>query len=263
MKLLFSSMFLYEYSTDMIAKAARLAGYDGVEFWLETPHFWVDRDVGKLKCFSDMDLALHAPVLDLNPVSVNPKVCELSLEENLYAVTLASDLRANVVTVHAGKRSAAREPVWADYLSLHKFLRILSRYAKIKSVTVALENSEYGINQLCKTAGEVREFVEAYDIMFTFDIKHALKNGGVDDFIDLLYNRIVNVHVSYFDEFNRHVEPSRGSEVRDVLSKLAELGYDGIITVELDDLGIGNVNFAKKVEILKKEGEFIRKFFRS
>ena len=37
MRLLFSTMFLYEYSTDMIAKAVNLAGYDGVEFWPETP----------------------------------------------------------------------------------------------------------------------------------------------------------------------------------------------------------------------------------
>ncbi|MCX8172634.1 MAG: sugar phosphate isomerase/epimerase, partial [Archaeoglobaceae archaeon] len=108
MKLLFSSMFLYEYSTDIIAKAGKIAEYDGVEFWIETPHFWVDRDIEKLDCFSEMELALHAPVLDLNPVSVNAELCNLTLRETLYTIFLASRVNAEMVTVHAGKRSAFR-----------------------------------------------------------------------------------------------------------------------------------------------------------
>lgn len=254
-------MFLYEYSTDMIAKAVELAEYDGVEFWPETPYFWVDRAMDKLECLEDFDNAIHVPVLDLNPVSVNQDLCDLTLKETLYSIALAAKIKANPVTVHSGKRSAAREPVWADYLSLDRYLRITSRFAKIKGVTVGLENSENKINYLCKTAGEIREFVEAYDIMFTLDIKHALLNGGVDEFLEL-FSRICNVHVSYYDESERHVQPSRGKEVGDALKELSELGYDGPLTVELDDLGIGNMDFSKKVEILRKEGRFVEKFFK-
>ena len=261
MKLLFSSMFLYEYSTDMIARAAEEAGYDGVEFWVETPYFWVDRDQKKLKCFKKMYLAIHSPVLDLNPVSVNPNICEITLKENLYAISLANEIGADPVTIHAGKRTAAREPVWADYLTLHRFLRITSRFAKIKGVTLSLENSEPGVNQLCKKAEEVYEFVEAYDIHFTFDIKHALKNGGVRSFIELLFDRISNVHVSYYDDKNRHVPASGSWEVSEALKLLSEMGYNRLITVELDDLGIGKVDFKKKVEILSREAEFVRSFF--
>ncbi|MEM2787945.1 MAG: sugar phosphate isomerase/epimerase, partial [Archaeoglobaceae archaeon] len=122
MNLLFSSMFLYEYSTDMIAKACEVAGYEGIEFWVETPYFWVDRSLEKLDCFSGMKLEFHAPVLDLNPVSVNNDLCELTLKETLYTISLASKTKAELVTIHAGKRSAYREPVWADYNSLHKYL---------------------------------------------------------------------------------------------------------------------------------------------
>ncbi len=262
MRLLFSTMFLYEYSTDMIAKAVELSEYDGVEFWPETPYFWVDRDVEKLECFRDFEMAIHVPVLDLNPVSVNVELCNLTLKESLYAVSLASKLKAYPVTVHAGKRSAAREPVWADYLSLNRYLRILSRFAKIKGTKIALENSENRINNLCKTAQEVREFVEGHDIAFTLDIKHALQNGGVEEFFEL-YNRIENIHVSYYDEKSRHVQPSRGGkEMEALLKELAEMGYSKTITVELDDLGIGSIDFRKKVEILKKEARFVEKFFR-
>jgi len=47
-----------------------------------------------------------------------------------------------------------------------------------------------------------------------------------------------------------------------VLKELSELGYNGPLTVELDDLGIGNMDFARKVEILRREGRFVEKFFK-
>ncbi len=263
MKLLFSSMFLYEYSTDMIRKAAELAGYDGVEFWIETPHFFVDKDVSKLDCFKDVELAVHSPVIDLNPVSVNKKVADITLSEVLESVAIAKKVNAPVVTVHAGKRSAVREPVWADYLGLQRFLRILGRYGKVKGVTVSLENSEYGINMLCKKADETYNFVVEYDLAFTFDVKHALRNGEAEKFIDLLYDRIVNVHVSFYDSKNRHVSSIGSKEVAKILNMLSELGYDGIITVELDDLGMGRMDFGAKVETLRREGNYIRSFFKS
>ncbi|MEM1579282.1 MAG: sugar phosphate isomerase/epimerase [Archaeoglobaceae archaeon] len=257
MKLLFSSMFLYEYSTEMIKKAAELAEYDGIEFWVETPYFWVDRSLEKLECFSDFKVALHAPVLDLNPVSVNNGLCELTLKETLYTISLASKIRAKIVTVHAGKRSAHREPVWADYNSLHKFLRISSSFAKIKDVNISLENSEKRINNLCKTAEELKTFVELYDLKITLDIKHAISDA--ESFFDLL-GRICNVHISSENE-GKHIQASKSERVKEILKKLFELGYDGLLTVELDDLGIGNLDFGKKVEILKKEAEFVRRIF--
>ncbi|MDK2795105.1 MAG: hypothetical protein PWQ58_304 [Archaeoglobaceae archaeon] len=259
MNLLFSSMFLYEYSTDMIARACNLAEYDGVEFWIETPHFWIDRSPEKLDCFADLELAFHAPVLDLNPVSVNNELCEISLKETLYTIALASKKKAKLVTIHAGKRSAYREPVWADYLSLHKYLRIASKFSKLKGVNLCLENSEQRINNLCKTAREIKEFVELYDLSLTFDIKHSLDNA--EEFYGLI-ERFRNVHVSNSDEDRRHVQASKSERVAKVLKDLSDLGYDGFITVELDDLGIGNLDFGKKVEILKEEGNFIWKFFK-
>ncbi|MCS7143987.1 MAG: sugar phosphate isomerase/epimerase [Archaeoglobaceae archaeon] len=259
MKILFSSMFLYEYSTDMIAKAVEASEYDGVEFWVETPYFWIDRALEKLECFSNMKLAFHAPVLDLNPVSVNNDLCELTLKETLYTISLASKTNAEIVTIHAGKRSAYREPVWADYNSLHKYLRRSSRFSSLKGVELCLENSEQSINNLCKTAEELRKFAEFYDLSITFDIKHAMRNA--EEFYSLL-NRVRNVHVSNSDEKRRHVQASKNERVAKILRDLSEFGYDSLITVELDDLGIGNMDFGKKVDILREEGDFIRRIFK-
>ncbi|MCS7118740.1 MAG: sugar phosphate isomerase/epimerase [Archaeoglobaceae archaeon] len=254
--ILFSSMFLYEYSTEMIAKAVELAGCDGVEFWIETPHFWVDRDIKKLRYFSDFEIALHAPVLDLNPVSVNKSISDLSLKETLYTISLCKKINGSLVTIHSGKRTALREPVLADYESLHKYLRISSSFSKIKRVRLSLENSEKRINSLCKTAEELRKFVEIYDLKITYDIKHSNYD---DSFYDLL-NRICNVHVSG-DGGGKHVRASNSEKVTAILKELSELGYDGILTIELDDLGIGSLDFRKKVEILREETLFLRKIF--
>ncbi|MEM0214534.1 MAG: sugar phosphate isomerase/epimerase [Archaeoglobaceae archaeon] len=259
MNLLFSSMFLYEYSTDMIAKACEVAGYEGIEFWVETPYFWVDRSLEKLDCFSGMKLEFHAPVLDLNPVSVNNDLCELTLKETLYTISLASKTKAELVTIHAGKRSAYREPVWADYNSLHKYLRVSSKFARLKGVNLCLENSEQSINNLCKKPEEIKKFADFYDLSITFDIKHSLENA--EDFYSLI-NRVRNVHVSNSDEKRRHVQASKSERVAKILKDLSELGYDGFITVELDDLGIGSLDFGKKVEILREEANFVRKFFK-
>lgn len=254
--ILFSSMFLYEYSTDMIAKAVTLADLDGVEFWIETPYFWIDRDLEKLDCFSDFTVALHAPVLDLNPVSVNDAVRDLTLRETLYTITLCRQLDAKLVTIHAGKRSAFREPVWADYNALHRYLRISSRFAKLKNVVLSLENSEKKVNNLCKSAEELRKFAEIYDLAITYDMMHSKQD---ESFLELL-DKIRNVHVSSEDK-GKHVRASRDEKTAEILRKLSDLGYEGLLTIELDDLGIGQMDFREKVEMLREEGEFLRKIF--
>ncbi len=254
--ILFSSMFLYEYSTDMIAKAIELSELDGIEFWVETPYFWVDRDPKKLDCFSDFTIALHAPVLDLNPVSVNNAVCDLSLKETLYTISLCKELDAELVTIHAGKRSALREPVWADYNSLHRYLRISSKFAKLKKVILSLENSEKRVNNLCKNVEELRKFVESYDLAFTYDIMHSKQD---ESFLEL-FDKIRNVHISA-ENNGKHVRASKDEKSVEILKKLSELGYEGYLTIELDDLGIGQMDFREKVEVLKEEGNFLRRIF--
>lgn len=253
--ILFSSMFLYEYSTDMIAKAVKLSECDGVEFWVETPYFWIDRNTEKLESLLDFELLLHAPVLDLNPVSVNSGVCDLSLKETLYTISLCKKVGGKLVTIHAGKRSASREPVWTDYNSLHRYLRISSNFSRIKGVQLSLENSEKRVNSLCKTAEEVEFFASSYGLWITYDIKHS----SDEKFLKLV-ERIKNVHVSSEGD-GKHVMASKSEKVYWILKELSEMGYRGYLTIELDDLGIGNLDFEKKVEILRKEADFLRKIF--
>lgn len=254
-------MFLYEYDVESIIEASARAGYDGIEFWVETPHFWINRKPEELEPYKERILALHAPVLDLNPVSVNEDVCGLTLKETLNSIALAKKLGKKIVTIHAGKRSAAREPVWADYASLEKYLRISTRYAEIKGVKLCLENSEPGINYLCKTAEEIERIVNKFNLHITFDINHAIKNGIEAKKFLMLIDKMENVHVSGYDSSGRHVSAIGFDDIAEVLKELKDLGYDKKLTVELDDLGIGELDFKSKIEILKKELDFLRSIF--
>jgi sugar phosphate isomerase/epimerase len=252
-------MFLYEYDLESIVDVGEMAGYDGIEFWVETPHFWIDRRIEKIKPFKEKILALHAPVLDLNPVSINQSVRELTLKETLFSISLAKKLGVGMVTVHAGKRSAARKPVYEDYDSLDKYLRVSSNYARIKGLKICLENSEAGINYLCKKPDEVEEFVKKFDLNVTFDINHALKNGFevAENFLTLI-DRIDNVHVSGYDSRGKHISAIGFEGISRILGELKDLDYDGKITVELDDLGMGEMDFKSKVKILENELSYLK-----
>ena len=263
MEILFSSMFLYEYTLDKIGEAIEKAGYDGVEFWVETPHFWIDRDENKLEFIINFNNAVHSAVLDLNPASINHQVKEITIKEGLFSIYIAKKIKADLVTFHAGRRSAAREPVDVDYKSLHDYVRVMEKYAKIKDIKISIENSENGINHLCKTPEEIMEFVNSYNISFTFDVNHALKNKNADEFIELLFDKIENVHVSSFDKNGKHVSARKDDSVAKILRELADQGYDKILTVELDDLGYGNMGFEEKIDELKKEKEFLERVFKS
>ncbi len=253
-------MFLFEYPLRRIAEAVEMAEYDGVEFWVETPHFWWKRDEKMLGEIERLVKAVHSAVIDLNPVSSNEKVAELSIQETLYSVKIAS-LLSSPLTIHAGKRSAEREPVEEDYAALEKYFRIVKKYAEIKNVRILLENSEKGVNRLCRTAEELEYYSKKFGFGITLDLNHAAKNGNFEGFLDLL-DRVENLHVSGYDEKGRHVEINRSEEIKEMLRRVGDAGYDGMVTIELDDLGIGELNFEEKVRVLREQKEVVERLLR-
>ncbi|AIY90572.1 sugar phosphate isomerase/epimerase family protein [Geoglobus acetivorans] len=255
----FSSMFLYEYSLERLAEACKKAGYDGIEFWIETPHYWIDRDFKKIEAISDSITSLHCAIFDLNPCSVNQEVAEATLKSNLHAVNVASKLGVGM-TVHAGKRSASREPVIEDIIANEKYFRVLSKYARIKDVELFLENSEPRINYLCRNYEDVVECAERFGFRLTFDINHAMKNGDAEKYLESV-ERIRNVHISG-NSGGLHSASRHDENIRNILQELADLGYSSMITVELDDLAYGQLSFEKKVEELAKERDFIESVFK-
>jgi endonuclease IV len=88
-----------------------------MEFWLETPHFWLrDLPVNEvIACRNEhpeiSSLTVHSPILDLNPCSINPDVAQVSVEHAVRSIAIAEQMGAHILTVHPGRGRQSARPV--------------------------------------------------------------------------------------------------------------------------------------------------------
>lgn len=267
-----STMFFHEYPCDQIFDYVAESGLDSLEFWVETPHFWLrDRPEGELAgCIAahpDLTpITVHAPTLDLNPCSINPKVAAISVDYTLEAIRMADRMGAAVVTVHPGKRTAKRQPSAYDFRRFEDYIARLREAAVEAKVKVAIENLEPRINALLYAAEDAAELLEREPwLSFTLDMGHAMMTScdEVLRFIDLCGDRLVNVHVSALGGNGRphhpiHDDPS----AQRVLAELADRGYGGYLTLELEDMVFPEpLSSEEKVVLLAREQEALERIF--
>lgn len=264
-KLEASSMFFHSYKTPEIFAAMNTAGLDSVEFWMETPEFWmaganIDELLEEKKRFPHLfPIAMHAPIFDLNPCSFNPKVAELSADCTLECIEMLEALGGGVVTIHPGKRTSKRPVTHLDKERFHHYLGRLSEAAG-KNVQIALENMPPAVNAHITTAPEMREVLDEYSwLYFTFDYAHAQAAGNPFSFIELCSDRMVNIHASLGRAGKMH-SPLAGTEEGEALKAVLEkTGYKGRVTYEFEDLNFGELTLAEKTAILTKETKWYRK----
>jgi sugar phosphate isomerase/epimerase len=266
-----STMFFHEYPLGEIMSAVGAAGLDSVEFWVETPVFWLaGQPEGEIQRareeFSVMEGAtLHAPILDLNPTSVNPVIAEVSVRFVCDSVRLAEKTGFPLVTVHPGRRTAKRPPGPADLAKFERYIRALEEVSRGSGVTVAMENMENRINALVCTPEGMRDLLDREEwLSFTLDLSHAMAGGpGVASrYIDLCGDRLVNVHVSAVREGKMHLPPSGNPEVAEILERLSRSGYRGHLTLEIEDLALQRpLSYREKIALLAHESGFMRGFF--
>ncbi|MCJ7794768.1 MAG: sugar phosphate isomerase/epimerase, partial [Methanoregulaceae archaeon] len=176
-----SSMFFHEYPCPEIFSYVSAAGLNGIEFWLETPHFWlrdcpVDEVLACRQSHPEVPaLTVHAPILDLNPCSINPRVAAASVEYAVQSLRLAEKLGAGVLTVHPGRRTAKRPPSDADFVRFDRYVAALRKAAAGTDVKVSMENMEPIVNSLLCTPKRMRELLDDEPwLFFTLDVAHAL-----------------------------------------------------------------------------------------
>ena len=268
-----STMFFHEYPCDHIFDYVAEAGLDSLEFWVETPHFWF-RNLPEdelAQCIADhpelSPINVHAPSLDLNPCSVNPRVARISVDFAIEAIRMAGRVGADVVTVHPGRRTAKRHPSAYDYRRFEDYIARLREAAGQTEVKVAIENLEPRINSLLSTAEDAAEVLEREPgLWFTLDMGHAMMTSceEVVRFIDLCIDRIANIHVSAIGGNGRPHHPIHNdSSATRVLAELADRGYDGYLTLELEDLTFpGPLSSEEKIVLLTQELEVLEAIFR-
>ncbi len=267
-----ASLFLWEYSIHDIMCVLAEAGIESVEFWAETPDFWMTKkDETSQKILEEAismmpkGCTFHAPILDLNPASYNDYVYEATIKETLWSLELAARVGARVVTVHAGKRTVHRTPTDEDWRKFMKYLRICKNRAENLNLNLALENSMPDIPNMCSTPREMKEVLgKVPGLFFTFDIVHAfiVSPENAMSFITELGDKIINVHVGAPHDGKPHYPSHLNRDMYRVLRALRDTGYDGDLTIEIDDKAYPRpLSRADKVRELQEEKKYLESVF--
>ena len=263
-----SSMFFHEYTTPEIFGFVSRAGLDGMEYWLETPHFWL-RGLPASEVLSCREmhpeiasLTVHAPILDLNPCSINPDVAEVTIRYAVRSAAIAEQLGAHVLTVHPGRRTAKRPPGDADLARFGRYLAALRGVAMKNTLKIAMENMEPAVNSLLCTPERVRRLLDDEPwLFFTLDTSHALVQSDDEPFryIELCHDRLANVHISRRQGKTLHLPLESDPLMAGIVHALGDCGYTGPLTLEIDDLNFPHpLTAEEKIAVLSRDRAFMR-----
>ena len=262
-----ASMFFHEYTVNEIFHFVSRSGLNAMEFWLETPHFWLrDLPVDEVIACRDehpgiTTLTVHTPILDLNHCSINPEVSRVSLDYAVRSIAIASQLGASVLTVHPGRRTAKRPPSNADYARFGHFISVLRDAAKGSSLKIGMENMEPIVNSLISTPERMRSVLDEEPwLFFTLDVAHAMakSDSEVIRYIELCHDRLVNVHISRFDQGKAHFPLERHASMAAVMESLKDHHYNGSLTLEIEDLNLGcTLSNEEKIALLARDCAFM------
>ncbi|MFA4877753.1 MAG: sugar phosphate isomerase/epimerase [Methanoregula sp.] len=262
-----ASMFFHEYTIPEIFSFVSRSGLDAIEFWLETPHFWLrDLPVGEVlesrKANTGLSLlTVHAPILDLNPCSINPEVAEVSLGYAVRSIGIAEELGARVLTLHPGRRTAKRPPGSADFVRFDRYIETIRATALNNSLKISMENMEPAVNSLLCTPERMRELLDFEPwLFFTLDVSHAMGKSENEPlkYIELCHDRLANVHISRAEGKTMHLPLDRNPAIAAVMESLNDHHYKGSLTLEIEDLNFGRpLSAEEKIAVLAKDRAFM------
>lgn len=272
MKLSCASLFLWEYTVYDIVEILLEAGIKSVEFWTETPDFWKDRhDAITLAALEETifmmpdGCTLHAPILDLNPASINDNVHEVTIRETLWSLDLAKNIGARVVTIHPGRRTVHRAPTDDDWGKFLKYLKVCKEKADRLNICLSLENSMPGVQNMCSTPDEMKSVLTKFPgLFFTFDVVHAFISSPETAmlFIEELADRMMNVHIGAPHNDKPHYPSHLKKNMYSILTALYDSGYDSDLTIEIDDKTYSKqLSREDKVKELTKERIYLERIF--
>lgn len=272
MRISCASLFLWEYSVYDIMEILLEAGIESVEFWAETPLFWMNRndEISQAAMEEAVSImpggcTLHAPIMDLNPASYNDYVYEATIKETLWSLDLAQRIDARVVTVHPGKRTVHRTPTNEDWDKFLQYLKICTKKADALDLNLSLENSMPAVSSMCSKPDEMKNVLSEFPgLFFTFDVVHAFIQSSeiALSFIEELDDKMINVHVGAPHDGKPHY-PSYGEKnMENILLRLRDSGYDGDITIEIDDKVYSKpLSREDKIRELREERKYLEAIF--
>ena len=189
-----------------------------------------------------MDISFHAPCDDINISALNRGIRKESVNQVKYAVDLAENSGARVVTVHPGRLSSMREKIEDKWPVLLESVWEIAEYAKEKKVCVALENMEFRKKELVYTIENLNRFekIGKNNSYFgvTLDFSHFATNKIYSPELLKLNLPVYNVHLSQCVEGKPHYPLYENGEID--IGKIKEItemfGYKSVIVLELKSI---------------------------
>jgi sugar phosphate isomerase/epimerase len=183
-------------------------------------------------------VSVNPSFLDINLVSTNPEIREVSERQVIANIELAADLGADYVVLIPGRLHAlAPAPAEAARAVLDQGLARLVARAGALGITIGLENSPYGY---LGRSGDLVEIVDRWAsprLRITYDVANALAIEDPAEGVRRAGHRLVLAHVS--DTWRSkwaHTSAGRGEvDFAGFASALAGIGFGGPTVYELAD----------------------------
>ena len=189
----------------------------------------------------DITYSIHAPFNDINIASLNESVREMSVIELIKIMNMASELDIKTVTIHPGLYSMVVSGLEdRSVMAAKRSLRTLDRMAQECGVRLCVENMPGFKFFLGQTADQMSELLEGTNLPICLDIGHANTTGQLNEIIDTLGNRIMNVHIHDNDgKQDQHLTIGEGTvDFEDCLKRLSS--YGGRYIIECKTLESGS-----------------------
>ena len=181
----------------------------------------------------DIKFSIHAPISDVNPAALSERMREASVMELIATIEQAIELDAATVTIHPGTYSFVVPGLEARSAEkLKRSLRTVDRLTNEFGIVACLENMPSFQFFAGQTAQQLHDAIDGTDMKICFDIGHANTTKQMNEMIDLLGDRIRNVHIHDNNGDNDdHMTIGDGSiDFKPVLKRLSK--YKGNYVIE-------------------------------
>lgn len=180
----------------------------------------------------DTRFQIHAPISDVNLGALNERMRESSAMEMIAAMENAIELDAKTITIHPGLSSFVIPGLEKRTIeNAKRSIRTIDRLTREFGVTACLENMPSFKFMIGRTAEELAYLVDGTEMKICFDIGHANTMNQTDEIIDLLGDRIRNVHIHDNNgENDDHMTIGDGNiEFKPILKRLSKYKGNHII----------------------------------
>lgn len=244
MKISFSSTFLRNFSIIETLNRAKNIGYDGVEIWAD--HFYRQSDEPhstkhKAKELG-LELTLHAPSYDLNPLSSNSGIAKESKRQIFDAIRLGEELGAKLIVIHPGHFSSSQDTKDKFFPRLIEFAKEVSEFSKDIELQITFEMMEKRPKEFFQTDDDAKRLMSQNidGIGLTVDIAHLYTVGDEKEMLKNLNEEwIKHIHISDSGYGKTHLPLGEGEVDLVGALKLLLKSFDGLLTIEAAILGRG------------------------